>query len=973
MKSEVLAAEGIPDREKQKNRRLAAAAAAYAASETTALLSSSGNSNHQHLDADYLYSPDNATPRYDGASELAIISARDRAYSDINNEKKVCPKVKKHCRRRAGAGSLMLLLVVAGGAATTIVYCITTAALSARQQHSSMSSPLDATSTVPDTQKTTSIPLLGLSSSEQFVFAPNVVQSLTTNGTTTTTTITFQELAAAMVPTWYGQMIRQLNTVLTPSVQPSQVYTARKIILKTRDLLDVFSPAYPPSSSNNDTTTFTFDLWNRIRHFVSHLYMSLGEFQDLHNAHVRYTLAEMEEKRATVLHWNEAFAGFRQEHPEISTYLVAAPSHLRYRHKESHLFWRQGVVVDVDDDEEQLPSGSDPATPSLQKLGKKQLETASYYLRESLPLCQLCIIMNETAHAIYHNLRKELRSLTDEFDLFAWVMFPVSSPICGGCCCPWVDTVAAVRVLKRARKILGDINDDWTAFSFYVEKDEYPVEQERLKNRIEGGWSAFKLWVKQVDLEGVLQYLGEVMEVNTTNNVESPPSADRSLVNSTELDDAEERIVLPDAPSLRHHHQGSGLSLLQFLCDRKRQPTRQLVLGNEAGDADTIISALSLAYIESVQEQQPKTPIVAIPKADLDTQRPEVNLLLELAGISHPTKVLLFIDDALIIEGDAVGDQVTLVDHNVLAESLERENWTVVEIVDHHQDQGQYLDTCSGDARNIAFAGGRASVASACTLVAERLRQQWPPPCPASVGLLLLGVILLDSVNLSERVGKVTQRDMDAVADLLSHTDWDALPVKTRQALQMPPPSVHASPDPSLLFQVLQDAKYDFQFWTSLSVRDSLRLDYKEYPYDDETKLFGISTVLMPMDGFLSKQQLVPGIVQYMEEVRVDFLGIMFAFQDVHGRLHRQFAICGTENVPLDDISSFLLRSDHSQGSLDLDGVSEPNLQFRDGLRMRFFNQRNVKPSRKQIGPILLEFFESSDTRLGDAVGSLVA
>ena len=501
-----------------------------------------------------------------------------------------------------------------------------------------------------------------------------------------------------------------------------------------------------------------------------------------------------------------------------------------------------------------------------------------------------------------------------------------------------------------------------------MENDEYHVEQERLRNRIESGWSGFKLWVKDVDLDGVLGYLSEVMEVNATN-AESPPSLSTSLLD-TELETDEPNV--PDAPIHRStvaSSQSSTLSLLEFLRERKRQPTQQLVIGNEAGDADTIISAISLAYIESMQQGQQKTPIVAIPEADLETQRPEVTLLFELAGILHPTKVLIFVDDPLI-EDDSYGAQLTLVDHNMLTESFETKNWTVVEIVDHHEDHGQYLNTCSGNARNIAFADGRALVASACTLVAERLRQHWTPPYPASLGLLLLGVILLDSVNLSERVGKVTQRDIDAVADLLLNTDWDALPAESRTALRLPP-SVYASPDLSLLFKTLQDAKYDSHFWSSLSVRDSLRLDYKEYPYNDETMLFGISTVLMPMDDFLTKKQLIPGILRYMEEVGVDFLGIMFAFQNVHGRLYRQLAICGTKNVPLDDIAAFLLRPDHSQGSLDLEEVQETNFHSGDGLRMRFFDQCNVEPSRKQIGPILMDFFESTNqnTDIGDAVG----
>lgn len=190
-------------------------------------------------------------------------------------------------------------------------------------------------------------------------------------------------------------------------------------------------------------------------------------------------------------------------------------------------------------------------------------------------------------------------------------------------------------------------------------------------------------------------------------------------------------------------------SLSQFLEERKTQPTQHIVIGNEAGDADSIISAITLAYIESEQENMWSTPIVSIPTADLATQRPEVKLLLELAGIDNATSDLFFVDDPLIEDDEYAPTRVTLVDHNVLAEKFQGKNWTVVEIVDHHQDEGRYLETCSGAARTIAFADDKALVASACTLVAERLKKVWTPLYPSSLGLLLLGVILLDSVNLS--------------------------------------------------------------------------------------------------------------------------------------------------------------------------------------------------------------------------------
>lgn len=318
-----------------------------------------------------------------------------------------------------------------------------------------------------------------------------------------------------------------------------------------------------------------------------------------------------------------------------------------------------------------------------------------------------------------------------------------------------------------------------------------------------------------------------------------------------------------------------------------------------------------------------------------------MSLLLKLAGISSAN--LLFVDDPLVHVYFA---NVTLVDHNVLAERFQKQNWKVLEIVDHHEDEGLYLDSCS--VRNIAFADDKALVASACTLVAERLKELWKPPYPTSLGIMLLGVILLDSVDLSPEVGKVTQRDRDAVDDLLENTDWQDLTLKSQNALNITLPS---QPSTTGFFNLLQDAKYDIYFWKSLSIGDALRYDYKDYSCE-KGSVFGISTVLMPLQDFFSKSDAIEGILQYMAHVGVDFLGIMFAFED-DSHLRRQLALCG--KFSLNDTVEFLLDYDQ-EDSLDLeeiDGGIIESSKDNPNLSLRFFNQHNVKPSRKQIGPIL--------------------
>jgi CHAD domain-containing protein len=303
----------------------------------------------------------------------------------------------------------------------------------------------------------------------ELVFAPDVADTSTT----------LSELAQSMLPSWYLKTVSE-TPIFTPTVMPADVYETRKIMLKTRDLMDVFSPVYP----NNTGGT---DMWKSTRNQLKLGYMIVGEFQDLHNAHVMYSQQQLVDYRGRVLDWKRNFEEFRRTHSDVPDFL-AAPTLESFHHEESRLFWK---TLDT------RATGADPATPWLQFLAFKQLERALRYLRHAYPYES---VLNENAHEHYHNLRKELRSLTDEFELFEWVMVPTTP-----------ETSSAIEVLKRARKLLGDINDDWTAYSIYVDNNEYYSEQERLAKGINDAWASFKVWVEESDFEGAIQCLAQSM------------------------------------------------------------------------------------------------------------------------------------------------------------------------------------------------------------------------------------------------------------------------------------------------------------------------------------------------------------------------------------------------------------------------------------------------------------------------------
>ena len=722
--------------------------------------------------------------------------------------------------------------------------------------------------------------------------------------------MTFAELGVYLIQQHYAESLEVIDKVFVESVQPMEVAVPRKVLLKTRDLLDIFSPMYPANSNTThqgNKANHHFDLWTKLRWEMAKGYQIVGEFLDLNHAHINYSQASCDKLRNEILEWKANFTIFRQDHPEIPVYLALPLQEGRVHHaKESRFFW-------LNTPKKGLPRGSSGVTTMLQRLAIYQSNLALQYLNHTMHF--ETIIARHTPEEqlqrqkYFHNLRKTLRAICDEVDVLGADVFRTD---------PFTPSFdAEFALLSKARGVLGDLNDLWTAYDFYVQHNKLRSEQDRLALAVDADFIDFKQWAKEEDLEGTLHYMIQVMTGPPKNGFHRKPK-----------------------------------SLAKFLKIAKKYPTRSIVIGNKAGDADSVISAIALSYIETYAPVPVtltrKSPIVSISKQEFRQLRPEINLLLELAGLLDPAKDLLFVSSSAF-KTESREVHVTLVDHNVIEGELQDRNWKVVEIIDHHEDQGLYPDS---DPRVIAYEEGNALVASACTLVAERMVRLWEPPYPTSIALLLMGVILLDSVNLSEKAGKVTQRDIDAVHNLLNKVDWQTLPKSTQYAIGINDDKKGAQehPDTNLFFNVLQDAKYSTDFWNSMSVRDALRYDYKDFDY--KKGVFGISTILMPMDDFLHKQKLIPSMLRFMQDYNIGLLGIMFAYED-NDHLRRELMICsdGHPSIKLSQLEHKLMGS-----SLNLEEMPgfDAFLGFdATGLNARFYNQQNIAASRKQIGPLL--------------------
>ncbi|KAL3796425.1 hypothetical protein HJC23_004222 [Cyclotella cryptica] len=403
----------------------------------------------------------------------------------------------------------------------------------------------------------------------------------------------------------------------------------------------------------------------------------------------------------------------------------------------------------------------------------------------------------------------------------------------------------------------------------------------------------------------------------------------------------------------------------------------QLIMGNEAGDADSIISALTLAYVQNIlsstdQSTNLTVPIVSIPRADLPLRRDAV-LLLDMAGINADK--LLHADDEIV--SNLLGDsdessesdesfRITLVDHNRLRTSFDHLSRKVSEIVDHHEDEHfhDHITTDSGK-REIAFDNGVALVASTCTLVAERLFRAIPPTTliDRSLGLVLLSVILLDSVNMLPAAGKGTYRDEAAVQTLLKQTDWSssgsASPafVNDETMEKIFPRGRDALPDRTALFDMLSSSKFDPKFWNEMSVRDCLRIDYKKFPVESQSLVqsIGLSSVLMDMNTFIEKQQFHNILADFVNSESVDILGVLALYFNEGGMPIRELLLTGRDPRIVHSFAEYLTKDPDAaflQINERTDGCWDNNEKPAVGARL--FTQGNAKGSRKQVAPVLL-------------------
>ena len=380
--------------------------------------------------------------------------------------------------------------------------------------------------------------------------------------------------------------------------------------------------------------------------------------------------------------------------------------------------------------------------------------------------------------------------------------------------------------------------------------------------------------------------------------------------------------------------------------------------------------------------------LITTPREDF-VLRAENLYALQSAGIKEDFQELLCPED---LPKPHLCTNFALVDHNNLQPTNAVPGSRVTAIVDHHEDEGKYLDTAS--PRIIEPAGS-------CASLVTRLIMSYPMvQIPPELAALLVSAIVIDTHGL-RRGGKAVDVDYQASAWLLPRASAPSSGNLVEQTVETPQ---HVFDHPWI--QSLSDALSAKKSALShLNTRDLLRRDYKEYIFNLSSTICGnspcsikggLATVPLPLSTFFSPSppSAVVATQEWIKERGLSVLGVLTHYKSKQGKSKRALMWVVDENVCGPSLPQALFdgfeasevlqvrrasferygfdghaRRDENEGdevergSMDEEesvGQAEaPKASpFGVGLAARLYQQKNATATRKQVAPILKQVLE---------------
>ncbi|XP_060614030.2 exopolyphosphatase PRUNE1 [Anolis sagrei] len=342
-----------------------------------------------------------------------------------------------------------------------------------------------------------------------------------------------------------------------------------------------------------------------------------------------------------------------------------------------------------------------------------------------------------------------------------------------------------------------------------------------------------------------------------------------------------------------------------------------VVLGNEACDLDSMVSALALAFFLAKTSSESKAafiPVLNIPRSDFPL-RTESTFLLREQGI--PENFLVFRDEIDLVALHKEGLlSLTLVDHHVLPSRDAALEEAVVEVLDHRPLERERGPPCKVTAELVG---------SCATLVTERILQGPAQVLDRQTAALLHATIALDCVNMAPEAGKVTPKD-DHYASLLESRFPDL-------------------PSRNAIFEALQKAKFDV---SGLTTDQMLRKDLKAL--SGKRASIAISAIYVNLPVFLDRPGLEEELHSFCQEKGYDLLVAMTISFNESNEPFRQIAVYSTCADLREAVCQALERS--TDPSLHLSPLESRY------STLRAYHQGTVTASRKKVLPIVKGFLK---------------
>lgn len=377
-------------------------------------------------------------------------------------------------------------------------------------------------------------------------------------------------------------------------------------------------------------------------------------------------------------------------------------------------------------------------------------------------------------------------------------------------------------------------------------------------------------------------------------------------------------------------------------------------IGNIAGDLDSIVSAVCLAFVQSLLEPLVQhVPLVPFARDDFRL-RQDADMLFRHCDFSMDSAGsvtdLIYLDEAAAPAsawraGDSLG--VALTDHNRIAPHVEEMIGNqILSIYDHHADEAAHIasTTCSPVGSKPGLAGARrvrlidTAAGSACSLIVNAFSEQLGLAPPA-LFVLLLGTIATDTRGFDETELKYSVADLQATQRLLRALGSDepaaaqCIPVDApaaavkelalalRATLLPAVAAVGGAATIAELGKVLLHARYDV---SSLTAYDLLRLDYKQAAVGGMQ--LGCCAIFCPMPELVTRaggaEALAEQMRKFSRSVGADVL-LSISKEDPASGL-KGFAVLAAHPAATPKAAALRRAIGHSPAGLPADLLGQP-------------------------------------------------